>query len=448
MYLTVSSLVSEQLTAEMITDKINKTVKKFNMLQKGDFVAVGVSGGADSMLLLNYLLSIKDELELRLLVMNVEHGIRGRSSVDDSAFVERYCNENGVPFECLKINAPKEAKACSMGVEEYSRKRRYEFFNSAGADKIATAHSLSDSVETALFRLSRGTSIKGMCSIPPVRDNVIRPLIECTSSEIRQACRNMGIPFVFDETNSDNAYSRNYIRNVVIPDFEKLNPSFEEAVERFIENCCEADAFLENEAERCLESCRDSSGVSVEKLKAYNPAVSKRAIALLAEESGFSLDSLHLGGVYELLNKTGKYQIKDDAFAVSNAKTLRFARLGDENEHSFTLKTKAVDYSDFLKNCELYKKEYQLFCDCDRIVGSVSARQRRAGDCLTPAKRGVTKTLKKLFNELSIPIENRNRIPVLVDEKGIIGVCGICCDERVRVGSDTKTVLLINSTED
>ncbi len=429
------------------TIKISKTIQKYNMLQNGDFVVVGVSGGADSMLLLSYLISIRDEMNLRILAANVEHGIRGEESVNDSLFVESFCKQNGVEFECLKINAPALAKEAGMGVEEYSRKRRYEFFESFTPDKIATAHNLSDNVETVLFRLSRGTSLNGCCGIPAVRENVIRPLIELTSDEIREECKNGEIPFVVDSTNSDNNYSRNYIRNVIIPEFEKLNPSFERTFERFISSAAEDSSYLNEESEKCFDNCKNENGLDIKKLKTYHSAVSKRAIILLAEESGASLDELHLGGVYELLSKRGRFQIRNNIFAISDLKTLRISEI-DNSEIEFVCRERIIGIDEFLNKCELLKKEFDFYCDYDKIIGSVSARQREEGDCISPAKRNCTKSLKKLFNELKIPADKRSKIPIVADDFGVIGVSSYCADERVRLDEATKKVLLLKITED
>ena len=429
------------------TIKIDKTVKKFNMIQKGDSVVVGVSGGADSMLLLSYLLKKQAELDLKLIVANVEHGIRGKESENDSAFVEAFCKEKNIEFHCLKINVPKLAEEAGMGVEEYSRKRRYEFFESFGANIIATAHNLSDSVETVLFRLSRGTSLKGCKGIPAIRGNIIRPLIELSSSEIRNECREQNIPFVVDSTNSDNAYSRNYIRNVVIPDFEKLNPSFEKALERFIISANEDSEYLEAKAEKSFESCLNNNALDIEKLRTNAPAISKRALVLFAEKNGCTLDELHLSGVYELLSKRGKYQLEGDLFAISDLKTLRIVEIKNDCP-SFSFEKKIFDISDFLNKCELLSKEFDFYCDCDKISGDIIIRNRKEGDSISPEKRRCTKTLKKLFNELKIPEDKRKGYPVIADNKGVIGIAGLCRDERVCVDKNTKSVLLLKITED
>ena len=430
-----------------ITNKINKTIQKHNMLEKGDFVVAGVSGGADSMLLLSYLLQIRKELDLRILVANVEHGIRGEESVSDSLFVENFCKDNNIEFECLRIDAPTLAKKAGLGVEEYSRKRRYEFFESFCPDKIATAHNLSDNVETVLFRLSRGTSLNGCCGIPAVRGKIIRPLIELTSNEIREECKNKKIPFVVDSTNYDNNYSRNYIRNVIIPDFEKLNPSFERTFERFISSSAEDNDYLRSESLNCYDYCLTDDGLDIEKLKSFHNAIIKRAVIRLAEEKGVSLDELHLSGVCELLSKRGRYQIKNDYFAISDLKTLRIDKTVS-TVFEFSFKETVIRKEDFLNKYEFLKKEFDFYCDYDKINGSISVRQRKEGDSIVPYKRNCTKSLKKLFNEMKIPADKRNAVPIIADDSGVIGVSPYCIAQSVSIDDDTKRVLLLKITED
>lgn len=435
--------------SEIIT-KIDLTVQKYNMISYGDSVVIGVSGGADSMLLLSYFLSIQKKMALKLIVANVEHGIRGQESKDDSAFVEQFCKKNNVEFHMLSIDAISEAKQCNLGVEEYSRNRRYAFFNSFYADKIATAHNLSDNVETVLFRLSRGTSIKGCTGVPPVRGNIIRPLIECSGTEIRNACKNMNIDFVVDSTNLDNSYSRNYIRNVIIPDFEKLNPSFESAFIRFISNAKEIDESIEKNACACFDESFRQNTLIIEKLKKYDCAVIKRTIVKFLSLYDITVDEKHLNGVYALLFKQGRFQIKNNIFAITDKKRLRIAVFEQSIDFDEIIVDKKItSRSDFLNNCELFKKQFDFFCDYDKIVGNFTIRARENGDAISPAGRNCTKSLKKIYNEYKIPVEDRDSIPVLCDDKGIIGIYGYCCDERVKIDNNTTSVVLLNiRTED
>lgn len=427
-----------------ITTKANELVKKYNMLSYGDFVVVGVSGGADSMVLLNYLIAKRNELNLRLLVANVEHGIRGQESIDDSAFVEEYCKSNDVEFKCLRINAVEEAKNNAMGVEEYSRERRYAFFHSFNPDKIATAHNLSDNVETVLFRISRGTSIKGLCGIPAVRGNIIRPLLTCTGEEIREACKKDNIPYRVDSTNSDNAYSRNHIRNSIIPAFKELNPSFEAVVYRMIESVNEDEAFIEKASNKCFDECYSRDALNLSRLKKYDASIIKRAIIKFVDIYGLSLDDCHLNGVFALVNNPGRFQIKRNYFAISDKNRLRIAVYNEQLDFDdIAINKQIISRQDFLDNKEKLRKEFDFYCDYDKICGNITIRGRDEGDTISPANRDCTKSLKKLYNELHINVEDRNNIPILCDEKGVIGVYGYCIDERVKIDNLTQSVILM-----
>lgn len=427
-----------------ITTKIDKTIEKYNMLCNGDFVVVGVSGGADSMLLLKYLASKRVEYNLRLLVANVEHGIRGEESINDSKFVEDFCAENNIEFQCKHINAIEEAKEANIGVEEYSREARYAFFRSFNADKIATAHSLSDNVETVLFRLSRGTSIKGCCGIPAVRGNIIRPLIELTSDEIRTACKEFNIPYVVDSTNSDNKYSRNFVRNEIVKDFEKLNPSFQNVFARFIDSVKDDEAFIDSEANKCFDSSFKNNCLNLKELNKFHASVVKRAIIKYINLYDVTLDDLHLNGVYGLTQKPGRFQIKNNIFAISDKKRLRIAVFEESLDFDdVVIDKKIISRSEFLTNCEQLQKDFEFFCDYDKIIGAITVRPRDEGDDITLENRKVTKSLKKLYNEMSIPVEDRESVPVICDEKGIIGIYGYVGAERVKIDNTTNSVMLL-----
>lgn len=433
----------------MIPSRIEQTVEQYHMLQNGDTVAVGVSGGADSMCLLYWLLSVREKFNLKLLALHVEHGIRGEASKEDCAFVRAYCEANGVEFRSLSIDAVKEAAEAGLGVEEYSRERRYAFFESVNADKIATAHNATDNAETVLFRLARGTGIKGACGIPYVRGKIIRPLLDCPAEEIRQYCREQGIAYRTDETNADNAYSRNKIRNLVLPALRDVNSDLETAFGRFIRSAAEADAYVDETAEAQFGASFSKGMLPVEALRSAHPAVAKRAIVRLLAGAGYVPDEQHLCDVLQLAHHPGRVQLKGSLFAVADGQNLRAAVFDNLPEPSFMIKKSVVSASKFANKANEYKKEFAFYCDCDKINGDLSVRARAEGDSLRPAGRDVTKSLKKLFNELKIPVETRGAVPVICDGEGVIGVYGHCVDERVRIDKHTKTVLLVKvTTED
>lgn len=419
-----------------MNNKVLKTVKKYNMLSKGDRVLIGVSGGADSIALLEFFVSVKEKYDLDICVAHVEHGIRGEDSVNDAEFVENYCKKLGVNFYLKTIDAPNLAKKAKMGVEEYSRMARYDFFNTIECDKIATAHNLTDNIETLLFRLARGTGLKGACSIPAVRGKIIRPFIEVSSGEIRKWCNDNNIPYRVDCTNSDSAYSRNLIRLEILPLFEKLNANYQDNIENFISDVNEDYAFIDDYVKSIYPKIVKNNEIDLPKLNELDLSIKKRILIMFFDENGYSLNRIHLQSVIDITLKSGKSQIKENVFAISAKGKIRIAKFNDLNKKDeFVTKILNID--------EFKDKNIDFYCDCDKIVGNIIIRAKQAGDRIKPAGRNVSKTLKKLFNESAYPIEKRDKKIVVCDDFGIVGVIGLCADERVKVDCNTAKILTI-----
>lgn len=419
-----------------MNNKVLKTVEKYNMLSKGDRVLIGVSGGADSIALLEFFVSVKEKYDLDISVSHIEHGIRGEDSINDAEFVENYCKKLGVKFYLKTIDAPNLAKKAKMGVEEYSRMARYDFFNTIECDKIATAHNLTDNIETLLFRLARGTGLKGACSIPAVRGKIIRPFIEVSSSEIRKWCNDNNIPYRVDCTNSDSAYSRNLIRLEILPLFEKLNANYQDNIDDFISDVNEDYAFIDNYVKSIYPKIVKDNEIDLPKLNELDLPIKKRILIMFFNENGYSLNRIHLQSVIDITLKSGKSQIKENVFAISAKGKIRLAKFNDLNKKDkFVTKILNID--------EFKDKNIDFYCDCDKIVGNITIRARQAGDRIKPAGRNVSKTLKKLFNESAYPIEKRDKNIVVCDDFGIVGVIGLCADERVKVDCNTAKILTI-----
>jgi len=419
-----------------MNNKVLKTVKKYNMLSKGDRVLIGVSGGADSIALLEFFVSVKEKYDLDICVAHIEHGIRGEDSVNDAEFVKNYCKKLGVSFYLKTIDAPNLAKKAKMGVEEYSRMARYDFFNTIECDKIATAHNLTDNIETLLFRLARGTGLKGACSIPAVRGKIIRPFIEVSSGEIRKWCNDNNIPYRVDCTNSDSAYSRNLIRLEILPLFEKLNANYQDNIENFISDVNEDYAFIDDYVKSIYPKIVKNNEIDLPKLNELDLSIKKRILIMFFDENGYSLNRIHLQSVIDITLKSGKSQIKENIFAISAKGKIRLAKFNDLNKKDeFVTKILNID--------EFKDKNIDFYCDCDKIVGNIIIRAKQAGDRIKPAGRNVSKTLKKLFNESAYPIEKRDKKIVVCDDFGIVGVIGLCADERVKVDCNTARILTI-----
>lgn len=419
-----------------MNNKVLKTAKKYNMLSKGDRVLIGVSGGADSIALLEFFVSVKEKYDLDICVAHIEHGIRGEDSVNDAEFVKNYCKKLGVNFYLKTIDAPNLAKKAKMGVEEYSRMARYDFFNTIECDKIATAHNLTDNIETLLFRLARGTGLKGACSIPAVRGKIIRPFIEVSSGEIRKWCNDNNIPYRVDCTNSDSAYSRNLIRLEILPLFEKLNANYQDNIKNFISDVNEDYAFIDDYVKSIYPKIVKNNEIDLPKLNELDLSIKKRILIMFFDENGYSLNRIHLQSVIDITLKSGKSQIKENVFAISAKGKIRLAKFNDLNKKDeFVTKILNID--------EFKDKNIDFYCDCDKIVGNIIIRAKQAGDRIKPAGRNVSKTLKKLFNESAYPVEKRDKKIVVCDDFGIVGVIGLCADERVKVDCNTAKILTI-----
>lgn len=253
-------------------DKALGAVKKYNMLSPGAAVIAAVSGGADSMAMLLFLMKIRERYSLSLTVAHVNHGLRGEEARRDENYVRSFCEKNGLRFEVLHADVAALAKQRGESCEECGRRVRYEFFESIDKNaKIATAHTASDNAETMLFNLARGSSLKGLCGIPPVRGNIIRPLIFCTREEIEAFCRENSLDFVTDSTNLTLDYSRNKIRRIAVPALKEINSAFEENASHFSQNAALDEDFLEGETKALLLSAQADGGLSCEALLSAHP---------------------------------------------------------------------------------------------------------------------------------------------------------------------------------
>ena len=202
-------------------EKVIEYVKKHEMLKTGDKIIVGVSGGADSVCLLFLLKNLRPKWQLSLEVVHIEHGIRGKESLEDADFVEKLCREWEVPFYLFRRDIPLLSKEWRCSQEEAGRRARYEAFEEVrvktGADKIAVAHNQDDRAETILFHLARGSALRGLCGIFPVRDHIIRPLLCLKRTEIEEILINAGLSWRTDATNQEEIYTRNKIRLQILP---------------------------------------------------------------------------------------------------------------------------------------------------------------------------------------------------------------------------------------
>ncbi len=267
-----------------LIERVLKTIRNYEMLKAGDTVLVAVSGGSDSVFLLSALSRLKTKLKLKkLVVCNLDHGIRGSESRADSSFVKKMAKEMNLEFIHKRIDLLKK-RSKDLSTEEIAREERYKFFNeaakAANADVIATGHTLDDQAETVLMRIIKGASLKGLVGISPVREEdslkIIRPLFELEKSEIERYLGESDREYRIDSTNAEPIYFRNIVRKDIIPYLEKYNPRVKRALFSLAEHLREDFEFI-NEAKSAIGHFAQSSGGSLE-IKLKDLTIQPRAL--------------------------------------------------------------------------------------------------------------------------------------------------------------------------
>lgn len=282
-------------------EKVLSAAADHGMAEKGDAVVAALSGGADSVSLLYALKELSGELGITVSACHVNHHLRGEESDSDMRFCEKLCERLDIPIVVREVDV-KSLQQKHESLEECARRVRYDFFAEVSQGKrLATAHTANDSAETVLLNLMRGTGLKGLCGIPPVRGNIIRPLIYCTRDEVEEYCRSRGLSWVTDRTNLSTDYTRNKIRHIILPEMLKINGSLYSTVTRMEKSLREDSDFLEGMAVRALEEARQPGGWSASALAALPKPVQSRAIRLIFTKGEIEPSALRINTAAEIL---------------------------------------------------------------------------------------------------------------------------------------------------
>ena len=446
-----------------MTDRIGRAINEYRMFSPGDSAAVGFSGGADSVALLHHLYTFADAYGITVSAVHIHHMIRGEEADRDLDFCRNFCAERGIPFTYEKIDVPRISRETGVGLEESGRRERYRVYGKLcenGIDKIALAHHADDCLETVLFNLIRGTGPKGLCGIPPVRDNIVRPLIYCTKDDILSYCRENGLCFVTDSTNAENDCSRNLIRNAVIPVLKKINPSAAQSVMRTAGLVRSDEKYFENEISKVPDG---ASRKTLAELP--DPLLSRYLIGMISQTTGREPERVHVSLCMNNIRSGNEYKeapLPGDNVAVCDRdsfyirkKTAANAKDTDKKceiikiqpdiaEYSLARHTKRViiscDKIYIIKAAEKYGVPRKDIVTLSRYSGELYIRRRRDGD--TVRSRGMTKKLKELMRSAGIPCEKREDLPVLCDGKGILWVPGVVRADRPESDSAKNIFVL------
>ena len=437
------------------------TIRKLDMHERiSSGVLIGLSGGADSVMLLGVLLEYRKRrgLDFDIVCSHVNHGIRGTEADCDEDFCRAICKSLGVELVVSKICVPKLAEQCGLGIEETARNARYSCFDEIirgrnGVCAIAVAHNMSDNAETVVFNMLRGSGARGGAGIPPVRDNIVRPLIGVSKSDITLALDDANIPYVIDATNASNDYSRNYIRNEVIPRLDKLTSDPEKMIFRFSSNLRSDDDYIRSVAEQILN---DNSVITNVVLKDLHYSVFARVVSLMAGKMDGGVSFKIISDIHELLEKENfSYSlIGDCAFVCERGKCFVRKNIAEIPDYKFDIRLGTNHLSPFLADCvyskekinnyfsNVYKFSIQANLSSAIIEGGLYIRSKMDGDTIYYG--GMTHKLKKLFSDRKVPASKRKQIPILCDDKGVVWVpgCGVRDDNPPDELREDNFVLL------
>lgn len=420
-----------------MNSKVLATINAYDLIHKGDRVIVALSGGADSVTLLTVLLSLKNMLGIQVWAAHVNHNLRGEESNRDEAFVRKLCEKRNVRLFVKSVDVKALSQEKHQGFETVGRQVRYDFFDELSQKHnalIATAHTASDALETALLNLARGASLSGLCSIPYKRGRIIRPLLDVKREEIESYALKNSLSFVNDSTNGDaEICARNRVRHRVVPELKSINFSVEDNYIRLRKNLSQTDSYVREQAHKLLETARTEYGYDAATLVKAHSALVSCAIGILLEQKTVTYESKHIELIKACLESTGAVDLQNGVCAVVKQGMLTIGKKSSVfstallfslgGKHTFDEK---VYEAKVLKSSEIvYKKLSTLCIGCDKISLGAVLRTRRQGDRFSLAKRGITKDLRKLQNELKIPATLRDRMLLLESDGKILWAEGI-----------------------
>ena len=472
---------------------VESFLEQYHMIEQSDVVVAGVSGGADSVCLLLHLLELKEKLSFTLAAVHVQHGIRGEESLQDAAFVEELCRRYQVQLFRYDYDVPEYAGQHGYSEEEAGRNLRYESFHKAleelGAPegKIAVAHNRNDLAETMLWNMIRGSGMRGMAGIPPVRDGIIRPLLHTARVEIENYLKEKGESYCTDATNASLDYTRNRIRNQVLPVLEELNAGVYAHMEQLGDDIRKTQEYLsavieEKKAQYVEKDFQKMQAFLISEDLLKEPEILYTSIIkeCICETAASSKDitRTHVELVQKLFAmQTGRsVNLPYQVVAERTYGGVRLQKCEKQPEHKITESVGMLfgqssgqpvgrkngqpagrcgilieEHPDFTgriyKREELpegiSKKKYTKWLDYDRIIKYPCIRTRKTGDYIVINSKGDRKKINRCMIDEKIPADRRDQVPLIAVEDEILWIIGSRISERYKITPCTRMVLAL-----
>ncbi len=429
------------------------------MLFGAEKIICALSGGADSVCLAHVLLALAPEWDVKVECAHFNHLLRGEESMRDEDFVRDWCLQNGVKLTVERGDAAAYASQRRLSIEAAARELRYAFFDRLGngRTRIATAHQADDQAETLLLHLVRGSGLRGLCGIPPVRGRYIRPLLNVTREEVLDYLRQNGLDHVEDSTNALDDAARNRLRHSVLPVLRELNPGFARTAGRTVGLLRADETALNDMAQDLLIQTEDGTCLSAAALLASPVPLASRAVRLAAAEWELIPEEKHVRQVLELAagdNPSASIPLPGGLTAERRYDEIRLGK--PEMIPSFAEKTleygrwtelpeldRCIWLGDPAEADKVYGKFTTFFFKKQQVCGNITVRPRAAGDKLRLPGR-PEKTLKKWMIENRLPAKLRDSLPVFADAAGVLAAQGVGMAARAAAeASEADAVIII-----
>lgn len=444
-----------------LPQNVMDTIKKFNMFSVGDRVVLGLSGGADSCVLLYVLAELKKELGITLFSAHLHHGIRGAEADRDLESARAFSESLDIPFLSKHVNVPKYAKENKISEETAGRKLRYRFFEEVckeyNCNKIVVAHNKNDSAETIVLNLIRGSGSNGFGGIKATNGKIVRPLIETSRTDIENFSIEKGILYVNDSTNFCDIYARNIVRNEILPQMSRINLGAINNIVKCSEILSAENDFFESYiSEHSFFDIENGEAViSRTKLEKAHIALGRRVVLSAMKSLTGSTNNISFKQIDALISniKTGlTHAFGNGYYAVVNSDSVIITNnLKDIVTYEYEVKPPCTiqigengdRYSFQFVNKPIFSP--QTLCICADFIkdNSLVMRSRKDGDSFVPFGMKGSKKLKNFFIEQKIPAYLRSEFPILVNGDEICAVLPLRTSEKYRINSDTTKILMI-----
>lgn len=438
-------------------DRVLQTITRNNLIKRGDIIGIGVSGGIDSMALLHFLNENREKLDIEIVAITVDHNLRPTSS-SDCQFVIDYCRANHIRCHKFSVEAGKTAKEKNIGIEQAAREVRYGVFEAlikkGIVDKIALAHHQGDQAETILLHLLRGAGLSGASGMEYMRDNIyIRPMLDISKEDVSRYAYSNGIEHVEDETNQDSTYSRNFIRNKIMPLLRKKFPAVDQNLVNFGKACKEDDNYILSHTSFDAIMHEENTVKIPLTYFIYAPSVTNRMIikALASLNVLTDIERKHINLIKDLANAENGKKI-DLPHNVTAVKEYEYITLHHKVKktisETYPIKTGEVDFAGMHQFTVKRTKNFGLkpgvmLMDTKKIPQDAIWRVRQKGDMFEKFGGG-TKPLRSYLIDQKVPARLRDTLPVLASGNEILCVLGVEISEKVKIDANTKMAYAIS----